>query len=252
MPPSDAVIVRRPARAVSMRYHRTRPVEFMPWVRSATLETHALITCLTCELVTRTGEAGDDCLAYLRCQEQSPLTVDQFSSDGILLASHVRPVLGDDIWRLSLGRAESGRLEYGLLALRGRYMLCHFQIEGPRTFATCHSRRFRLDQPLGVRNRWIPFPPVPGARLSLLLMNLGSGTNTITIRPMRRGATRGLQVEIPRLGCRMVELNRLLDGTPAGGRVPGFHIRSTFPYDYYTVIGTGEGADGVFSIQHVK
>ncbi|WP_447972119.1 hypothetical protein [Nitrospira sp. Kam-Ns4a] len=247
---SPAALAAAPRRVI---YPRGRAVEFCPWIRTESLETHILISDLVHHLGGEFGQAAPAWKQRLRDWAQIERVADQYAADGTLLATYARQVAPDEVWRLSLGRAEAPSLEYGMLVFRGPYALCHFQIVGPRTFATCHSRRNRLEEPPRPRVRWVPRPANPGVLLSLLLMNCGADANRITLSRLASGRkAHSVTVTLPRLGCRLVCLNEALSGDGEGDWCDRFLIESTSPYDYYTIMENGGASAETLSIQHVK
>lgn len=251
----ELAVVHQYKPAARITYPQGKPVEFCPWLRTESLETHVLVSDLIHSLVVPVGSAAIAADRRRKLEQQAGVerVVDQYAADGTLLASHVKRVATDEIWRLSLGKAPTPSLEYGLLVFRGPYTLNHFQIVGPGTFATCHSRRHPLEESAWRHVRSIPFPLQPGTLLSLFLMNRGSGANRIAISRLterRRVAT--IAVTIPRLGCKIVCLNRFLEGMAFDGTCARFLVESTYPYDLYTLIERDGASAEVFSIQHIK
>ncbi|TAJ07413.1 MAG: hypothetical protein EPO61_15785 [Nitrospirae bacterium] len=241
--------------AARITYPQGKPVEFCPWLRTESLETHVLVSDLIHSLGVPSGSAAIAAARRRKLEQQAGVerVVDQYAADGTLLASHAKRVAPGEIWRLSLGLTPQSGLEYGLLVFRGPYTLNHFQIVGPGTFATCHSRRHPLEESAWRHVRCIPFPLQPGALLSLFLMNRGSGDNRIAIsRLTERRRVSTLTADIPRLGCKIVCLNRLLEGTVFDGTAARFLVESTYPYDLYTLSERDGAAAEAFSIQHIK
>lgn len=250
---ADAAVMEAPAPGRILAYPAGKAVEFLPWIRTESLETHVLVSDLVHHLGGRFGRASEAWRRRLEAWSRSERIVDQYAADGTRLATWRKRVAPEEVWRLSLGRADRPVLEYGILVLRGPYALCHFQVVGPRTFATCHSRRDRLEEPPRPRTRWVPLPPAPDALLSLLLINCGAGPNRITLsRPAAGRPVEVAAVTLPRLGSRLVCLQSLFPGVGRGPDCDQVVVDSTSPYDFYTIVEPAAAPAETFSIQHVK
>lgn len=245
------VIVGRPG--VSVAYPKGRPVELCPWIRTDALATHVVVSDLVHSLARNAGPVSGAWERRLDRWAGMERVVDQYAADGTLLARYAKRLATDEVWRLSLGRAARPSLEYGLLVFTGPYALCHFQIVGPQTFATCHSRRLPLLEPAGPRRRGIPVKLEPGLLLSLFFVNLGEGTNRITLsRPVGAGRSEAATVTVAPLGCRIVCLNHLFAGLDERPLYERVSVTSTHPYDFYTIAENGLARADAFSIQHIK
>lgn len=237
-------------------YEKKALVEFCPWIRTESLETHVLISDLAHSLGVPFGpaEAAAGQLRRLERWASMERIVDQYAADGTLLASYARKVAPDAIWRLSLGKASQPSLEYGLLVFRGPYTLNHFQIVGPGTFATCHSRRFLLDEPASDYSRGVTLPVKAGVQLSLFLMNRGAGPNQVRVLSQRCGTrvARAVTVTLPRLGSKLLCLSRTF---PSAAEAEGsllYHVEGRAPFDFYTLMENSRAPEETFSIQHIK
>jgi len=251
-PASDATVISC-APGARVAYPKGQPVELCPWIRTEALETHVIINDLVHSLARNVGPVSDYWERRLDNWTGMERVVDQYAADGTLLARYSKQLASDEVWRLSLGRAREPSLEYGLLVFTGPYTLCHFQIVGPQTFATCHSRRFPLLEPAGPHLRGIPVQLEPGLLLSLFFVNRGERTNRITLsRPVCAGRIEEATVTVSPLGCRIVCLNQLFAGLEEGKLYERVSVKSTYPYDFYTIAENGRAGGEAFSIQHIK
>lgn len=251
-----AVRTKTYAKGHRIAYQKKVLVEFCPWIRTESLETHVLISDLIHSLGGPLGppEAAARQRRLLERWATVERVVDQYAEDGTLVASHAKRVAPDEIWRLSIGRASRPSLEYGLLVFRGPYTLNHFQIVGPRTFATCHSRRFLLDEPASRYARGMVLPVSSGVQLSLFLMNRGAKPNDITLYFQAEGdrQAQAVRTVLPRLGCKLVPLTSLFPGVTTATGIAQFYVDGSAPFDFYTLIENGRAGEETFSIQHIK
>lgn len=237
-------------------YEKRALVEFCPWIRTESLETHVLISDLAHSLGVPFGpaEAAAGLLRRLERWASMERIVDQYAADGTLLASYARKVAPDEVWRLSLGRASQPSVEYGLLVFRGPYTLNHFQIVGPGTFATCHSRRFLLDEADSDYSRGVTLPARAGVQLSLFLMNRGAGPNQVRVLAQYAGVreAQAVRLTLPRLGSKLLSLSRAFPrlAEPQGTLL--YYVEARAPFDFYTLMENSRTPEETFSIQHIK
>lgn len=254
--PETAVRTKTYAQPCRVAYRKKILVEFCPWIRTESLETQVLVSDLIHSLGGPFGPAEAAARQRRLLAQWATLdrVVDQYAADGTLLATYARRVAPDEIWRLPLGRAARPCLEYGLLVFRGPYTLNHFQIVGPRTFATCHSRRFLLDEPPSRYARGIVLPAAPGVHLSVFLMNRGAQANTMAVYCQAEGDRQAqvVRLTLPRLGSRIVPLTHLFTRAAAATGVIHFYVDAGAPFDFYTLIENGAAGEETFSIQHIK
>lgn len=254
--PEVAVRTKMYPRSRRIVYEKKALVEFCPWLRTESLETHVLISDLVHSLGAPLGAAGAAARQRQRLERWAGVEriVDQYAADGTLVASYAKRVAPDEIWRLSLGRASKPSLEYGLLVFRGPYTLNHFQIVGPRTFATCHSRRFLLNEPASRYARGMALPAQSDVQLSLFLMNRGADTNQVRVLSQCAGGRQCLAVTLalPRLGSKLLCLSRIFQQTAQTPGTGQFYIEAEAPFDFYTLIENGQAGEETFSIQHIK
>jgi hypothetical protein len=249
----QAALQDRPGVRILLDIPKGQMVEFCPWIRTGSLETHLLVTDLVHTLGRQTGPVSDKWRRRLAVWAQKERVVDQLAADGTPLARFTKRLEEGEIWRLSFGTTAGSTPEYGLLVVTGPHVLCHFQLVGPRTFATCHSRRYPQMAPRLAHLRSIPVPNHPGYRLWLFLMNRGEGSNDITLSRTRgNGRGEATTVTLPPLGCRLVCLHRLFKTVGEGPACERVFVKSVYPYDLYTLIESGSGPDGALSIQHIK
>ena len=91
-------------------YPRSRIVDVIPWIRSETLETHALLSDLFTELGQHMEPPTDVWREYLEFWASRDCVVFQHRADGTLVARHSKRLAPGEIWRLSLGDALRERL----------------------------------------------------------------------------------------------------------------------------------------------
>lgn len=237
-------------------YEKNRLVEFCPWIRTENLETHVLVSDLIHSLGAQFGTAEAAACQRRKLERWADMEriVDQYAADGTLVASYARKIGPEEIWRLSLGKAPKPSLEYGLLVFRGPYTLNHFQIVGPRTFATCHSRRFRLDEHGSVYSRGVTLPAGPGVQLSLFLMNRRAAPNLLRVLSQRSGAQKAQAVTLtlPRLGSKILCLSRIFRNEAETQGSMLYYVEAQAPFDFYTLMENGQAPEETFSIQHIK
>lgn len=230
-------------------------VRFAPWVRSRDFETRLVLNDLPLSLALRTEESDPVLQRRLERLVSKERIVDQLDADGFLLHRHHKRLEVGEVWSLSLGRSANVRLEHGMVMIRDKFSISHFQIVGPETFACCHSRLQPVssETPLPVHYRKaIAVPNEPVLRMHLLFLNWLPLRNDITVMAVSDGHPRARRkLEVPAQGSRMFSLDEV-EPSHAGGGMRQFRVLASLPFDFFTVmLAERDGAPSI-SIQHVK
>lgn len=236
-----------------VRYPKNGSVEIIPWIRTTQVETILLVADLYHDLGQWHGPVSPAWRTVLEGIQKKRCRLDYYHRDGSLIARYEKCLAPDEIWKVSTGTRSTSGLSYGLLLSHGRRTLSHFQMIGPRTFASCHSRRHRIEREASTEDCFVPIPVSAALMVSLFIINLSEGESEIIIRKLESSPTgMALKFSLGRLQCKIVGLHKLVGGTEhAAGYCP-IWIRSLGPIDFYTVAHREDFPDGPFSVQHVK